>query len=150
MVFLTITPTILEVIEEIRRQGLNSTQDAFRSPTPFDEQTITIQARNHGEVKDDRSGRQEDHKDIADVEISHRERKSTHGPNDPSLSNPKLGSPISHGQVIDLWNDLKARSPHPRTLDSLLRGSRVYNPPPKPKAEKVSGVLLSEDGCPEL
>lgn len=60
---------------------------------------------------------------------------------EPQLSNPQIGNPISHGQVIDIWMNLKASNLSPTSLDTLLRGSRVYAPPPKPKPEPVSQTL---------
>jgi hypothetical protein len=67
--------------------------------------------------------------------------KAEKSPTEPPLSNPKVGNPISHGQVIDITRGLKAHRIHPRNLDSLLRGSKVYVPPPPPKAEPVSDSL---------
>ncbi|KAH1455016.1 hypothetical protein KXX58_001300 [Aspergillus fumigatus] len=53
-----------------------------------------------------------------------------------------IGSPISHEQVIRLSrysnNGANSTSPHPkpdRSLNSLLRGTRVYVPPPSKKPE---------------
>ncbi|KAJ8063924.1 hypothetical protein OCU04_007774 [Sclerotinia nivalis] len=57
---------------------------------------------------------------------------------EPLLANPKIGNPISHGQIIDLWRDIKKKNISPLTLELLLRGSRVYVPPPVPKAEPTS------------
>lgn len=55
-----------------------------------------------------------------------------------------IGSPISHEQVIRLSrysnNGANSTSPHPkpdRSLNSLLRGTRVYVPPPSKKPEPV-------------
>ncbi|KAG5926570.1 hypothetical protein E4U53_003053 [Claviceps sorghi] len=54
---------------------------------------------------------------------------------EPSLRDPAVGNPISHGQIIDLWKTLnKGHQPWP-SLEQLLRGSRVYCPPPPPKPE---------------
>lgn len=143
MVFLTITPTILDAIEEIQRLDQNTTQDVLRIQALVDEASIAENNKSHGEAIEEMSGSYDGHKDTEDVQISHGDGGSGCGSNEPSLSSPKLGNPISHGQVIELWNDLKTRSPHPRTLDSLLRGSRVYNPPPKPKPSQVSAALLN-------
>lgn len=55
----------------------------------------------------------------------------------PALSEPEVGKPISHSQIVDLWQTLKAKSAHCR-LEELLRGSAVYVPPPPPKQEPVS------------
>lgn len=57
---------------------------------------------------------------------------------EPSLSGPAIGKPISHGQVMDISRRLKSRGHSSYHLDNLLRGSRVYVPPPPPKAEPVS------------
>ncbi|CAD6443104.1 a3ed1b55-7719-480b-8297-f2176f8e3d39 [Sclerotinia trifoliorum] len=57
---------------------------------------------------------------------------------EPLLANPKIGNPISHGQIIDLWRDIKKQNISSLTLELLLRGSRVYVPPPVPKAEPTS------------
>jgi len=57
---------------------------------------------------------------------------------EPSLKEPKPGNPISNGQVLDLWRETKALGLPSKSLDALLRGSRVYVAPPKPKPEPVS------------
>lgn len=56
---------------------------------------------------------------------------------DPSLSNPQIGNLISHGQVIDLWKETESQNLRSYSLENLLKGSRVYNPPPPPKPEPV-------------
>lgn len=71
---------------------------------------------------------------------------------EPSLDDPMVGKPISHSQIIAVSKKLKqvlgnvdrngfdnATSFH---LDDLLRGSKVYMEPPKPKAEKVAILLV--------
>jgi TMEM199 family protein len=57
---------------------------------------------------------------------------------EPSLSGPTIGKPISHGQVIDISRQLKNSGYSSYHLDILLLGSRVYVPPPQPKPEPVS------------
>ena len=68
---------------------------------------------------------------------------------EPSLDQPVEGNPISHGQLIEISNKLKQireeaeyREAHDDSvichLDDLLRGSRIYVEPPKPKVEPVS------------
>lgn len=56
---------------------------------------------------------------------------------EPSLENPEVGKPISHGQVVDLWKQLQAAGHSTYTLEQLLRGANVYIPPPPPKPEPV-------------
>lgn len=65
-------------------------------------------------------------------------------PQEPPLSNPAVGKPISHGQIIDLRNHLAPSDKDRFTLEKLLRGASVYVPPPPPKAEPVS-LLLPRD-----
>jgi len=62
---------------------------------------------------------------------------------EPFVSAPEVGAPISHTQIISIsktlkGNDLVSRvsDGHHHDLDHLLRGSRVYVPPPTPKATK--------------
>ena len=66
---------------------------------------------------------------------------------EPSLQDPKVGKPISHGQIIAISNSLRksyagktasGEKPIAYHLDDLLRGSKVYIEPPKPKPEPVS------------
>ena len=68
---------------------------------------------------------------------------------DPSLEQPVEGNPISHEQIIEISKRLKqireeagGREVHDDNvicyLDVLLRGSRIYVEPPKPKVEPVS------------
>jgi len=54
---------------------------------------------------------------------------------EPSLSEPAIDKPISHGQVIDISRQLKSMGHSAYHLDNLLRGSRVHIPPPPPKPE---------------
>lgn len=66
---------------------------------------------------------------------------------EPSLKQPALGNPITHGQIIAISKTLKeirtdetdenVENTVPYHLDDLLRGCKVYIEPPKPKAEPV-------------
>ncbi|KAI9791499.1 MAG: hypothetical protein M1816_003843 [Peltula sp. TS41687] len=66
--------------------------------------------------------------------------------NEPSLEKPVVGNPISHGQVVDVFTTIRQhrenmkdgeRSHNNRDvqLEQLLRGSKIYVPPQKPKSE---------------
>ena len=68
---------------------------------------------------------------------------------EPSLDQPVEGNPISHGQLIEISRKLKqireeveGREAQDHNMichmDDLLRGSRIYVEPPKPKVEPVS------------
>ena len=65
-------------------------------------------------------------------------------PSDPSLAEPEVRNPISHSQLIDIAKLLKKHAPandegHAVSyhLNTLLKGSRIYIPPPPPKKEPV-------------
>lgn len=59
-------------------------------------------------------------------------------PTEPSLESPALGKPISHSQILDLWERLRDMEQTEYTLEKLLQGASVYIPPPPPKPEPVS------------
>lgn len=61
---------------------------------------------------------------------------------DPSLKDPAIGKPISHGQIVQLWKLLKDHDAQSYTLENLLWGARVYVPPAPPKPEPVRPVLV--------
>ncbi|KAK2021074.1 hypothetical protein LX32DRAFT_605411 [Colletotrichum zoysiae] len=54
---------------------------------------------------------------------------------EPTLERPAVGDPITHGQVLNLWRDLKSEGIDGFSLEGLLRGASVYIPPPPPKPE---------------
>lgn len=70
-------------------------------------------------------------------------------PSEPCLENAAEGNPILHGQIIEIARHLQAQAtlreeldfqPGVRPiihLDDLLRGSRCFIPPTRPKAEPV-------------
>lgn len=61
---------------------------------------------------------------------------------EPNLENPSVGDPISHGQIIDLWRNLRSYGHRDFRLESLLRGAKVYVSPPPPKAEPVGRLFV--------
>ncbi|KZL82628.1 vacuolar h+-atpase assembly protein [Colletotrichum incanum] len=54
---------------------------------------------------------------------------------EPTLEKPAVGNPITHGQILELWKDLRSEGIDGFSLEGLLRGARVYTPPPPPKPE---------------
>ncbi|KAF4814557.1 hypothetical protein CGCTS75_v013310 [Colletotrichum tropicale] len=60
---------------------------------------------------------------------------NTSTPEEPSLDEPAVGNPITHSQVLDLWRNLKQERVDGFSLETLLRGAKVYIPPPPPKPE---------------
>lgn len=67
-------------------------------------------------------------------QVGERESNSTDD-GEPSLRDPAVGNPISHGQIIDIWKRLRNKTEHAIRLEDLLRGATVYIPPPPPKPE---------------
>lgn len=67
---------------------------------------------------------------------------------DYSLANPAIGNPIGHSQVIAISKLLEAHesmlseNSNSYDLDHLLRGSKIYPSPSKPKIEPVSRNLM--------
>ena len=67
---------------------------------------------------------------------------------DYCLANPAIGNPIGHSQVIAISKLLEAHESmlsedsNLYHLDHLLRGSKTYPSPSKPKTEPVSGNLM--------
>jgi hypothetical protein len=149
MVYLTMTSTIVEALEKIQSlECLVNEKDELRSEKVGGgglkedneeaslETQLGVQEKTCAtEVLEDESSKEETTK---------RSKKSTadglRRVEKPSLSSPKLGNPISHGQAIDLSRKLKAQNLSPRSLDALLRGARLYVAPPPPKPEPV-GIL---------
>jgi len=67
---------------------------------------------------------------------------------EPSLAQPEVGAPISHGQLIDIVKALKTQHEKSQDisrgridLDTLLKGSQVYVPPPKPSPAPTSEYI---------
>lgn len=138
MVFLTITPTILAALEDSR--NLNLDGDLSHGLKQTSQSTSVNQDEKQAAAKADKGYPYTDENNTPNK--GSVDRKGAGRYTEPSLEHPKLGDPISHGQVIDLWKVLKAPQDQPRSLDSLLRGSRVYNPLPKPKQEPVSNNFV--------
>lgn len=69
---------------------------------------------------------------------------SQNQPETESSTEPAVGNPISHSEIISLYKKLGASqsSPPKYSLEQLLQGSRVYIPPPPPKPEPVSVPFL--------
>ncbi len=75
---------------------------------------------------------------------------AVHPGDQPELTHPAVGRAISHGQVVDLWKSLEAAGHAQYTLESLLKGSRVYVPPPAAKPEPVGleRILTRQESLP--
>lgn len=70
------------------------------------------------------------------------DRPNSNEDTEPSLEHPEIGKPISHHQILKLRSRLKEGGHPGFTMEVLLRGSKVYTPPPAPKPEPVSGLYF--------
>ncbi|KAI0202917.1 endoplasmic reticulum-based factor for assembly of V-ATPase-domain-containing protein [Astrocystis sublimbata] len=57
---------------------------------------------------------------------------------EPSMKDPVIGNPISHGQILKTIKSLKANGHAGFRLEEMLRGSHLYIPPPPPKPEPTN------------
>ncbi|OBT63339.1 hypothetical protein VE03_07240 [Pseudogymnoascus sp. 23342-1-I1] len=124
------TPVIVEGLRNIKTPPMTTGavvcegihEDAALAPGS-DEPGTT-----NDEIQDPKKG-----EEIQTAHIPEPEINSQNPSNEPSLRDPKLGNPISHLQIVALSRQLKSINATPCHLDALLRGSRVYIPPPPPK-----------------
>ncbi|KAI1475882.1 endoplasmic reticulum-based factor for assembly of V-ATPase-domain-containing protein [Daldinia eschscholtzii] len=70
-----------------------------------------------------------------DTPSDEESKHSTTENDEPSLKDPSVGKPISHGQIVDIWKRLKHDKGSAIRLEKLLRGATVYIPPAPPKPE---------------
>jgi len=127
MVLLTMTSSMVEALENLERADGES----------GGEEPPWKRIAEAQENEDD--AQEETEKSTENNQHPPAKARSQHA--EPSMLNPRVGNPISHGQVVDISRDLKARRIQPNSLEALLKGSRVYVPPPPPKAEPVSGKM---------
>ena len=75
------------------------------------------------------------------IHDGHPDHTNTDAEIDSTLGNPKVGDPITHKQILAILKSSRRQvelSPSvPSHLDEFLRGSRLYQEPPKPKSEPV-------------
>jgi hypothetical protein len=85
---------------------------------------------------------------VAIVEVYLENNQIESKPEEPNLDAPKIGHPISHGQLVDISKYLRSKPEKvegkkvddrrvPTHLSELLKGCSIYSPPPKPKPEPV-------------
>ncbi len=131
MVLLTMTPSMVGALEE-----LQSLQEKTGRIDDVELKCTEVCQKNEKPL-----GNYEDQGSLENRSVS--TEKGDKQPAEPSLSSPKVGNPISHGQVIDISRQLNAHRGKLGNLEALLRGSNIYVPPPPPKAEPVSDILYA-------
>ncbi|TVY37169.1 hypothetical protein LOCC1_G008038 [Lachnellula occidentalis] len=144
MVFLTMTTSMVEGLEKIgtakpeeekirlQENGTKEGNSAGHTPSENPPIAAVQQAdeKQQGTVKGISSNAS-----VATANLALDEKAES---TEPSLENPRVGNPISHGQVIDLSRQLKTQGFSPCSLEILLKGARVYIPPPPAKKEPTS------------
>ncbi|KAL5323032.1 hypothetical protein ACEPPN_007559 [Leptodophora sp. 'Broadleaf-Isolate-01'] len=145
MVLLTMTSTMVEALDKIR--GLNQATDKNT------EKNVFCDDYNSTKGNDDNRGSEDQTKEHTTTDADEKktivtalpghdahpeERREGNAASEPTLSNPRIGNPISHGQVVDLSQKMKAQKLQPCSLEDLLKGARIYLPPPAPKPELTS------------
>ncbi|CAG8975058.1 hypothetical protein HYALB_00009920 [Hymenoscyphus albidus] len=142
MVLLTMTQPMVEAFEKV--QSLNNATKCDNHEETSGEMkhssSITLpgdktvaEDNTQEEYKEAETNSSSPHNQPAAADALNSER-----PTAPRLENPKVGNPVSHGQVIELWKQMKVSKMSPCSLDLLMRGARVYIPPPPPKPEPTS------------
>ena len=127
MVLLTMTPYMVKALEE-----LQVLEGELPGEEEIPEKNTEVQRRG-GQIQDG-CGTSTDKNQYPSAKA---EKLSA----EPSLLYPRVGNPISHGQVVDISRDLKRHGIQPLSLEALLRGSKVYAPPPPARVEPVSYIL---------
>ena len=128
MVYLTMTTGIVHALKEIRNNEGQNAEDSNQNwmkqleDTDISIEDVCYSRKNMGSTSNASSN-------VDMIDTSFQE---------PSLKLPQVGNPISHAQIIELSKRLQARNSSSASLDALLRGARVYIPPPPPKPEPVS------------
>lgn len=133
MVLLTVTPSIVEASEKLQSlkdniSESNHSQDGNeKMETTIGTQNLTPDGRTKIAQQENRQGSTDTPQCVDGDMKSGR----------PILSSPKIGDPISHGQIIDIGRDMKTLGLYPQSLEVLLKGSKVYIAPLPQKPEPV-------------
>ncbi|TVY55059.1 hypothetical protein LCER1_G004814 [Lachnellula cervina] len=144
MVFLTMTTIMVEGLEKIRtskpeveKDGLQEkgTKEGKSAGNTPSENPLAAAVQQTDEKQQGTAKGSSSNTSVGTANFALDEKAES---TEPSLENPKAGNPISHGQVIDLSRQLKALGLSPCTLETLLKGARVYIPPPPAKKEPTS------------
>ncbi|CZR57722.1 uncharacterized protein PAC_07611 [Phialocephala subalpina] len=131
MVLLTITASMVEALEKIQSPKPQEFQSSGTT-SPHTEDNIQ-NTKEQGTKNETADAENKGHEELFLAEKG-VEAKS----DQPTLDSPKIGNPITHGQVVDLSKQMKERRMEPCRLEVLLKGSRIYTPPPPKKAEPTS------------
>ncbi|KAI9052327.1 hypothetical protein LZ554_003678 [Drepanopeziza brunnea f. sp. 'monogermtubi'] len=130
MVLLTMTAPLVEALEKY--QGLENRVGEKRNV--YGDATNKINGSEDDVLRKARETEPQSKNAAADSKAKETSSK----PTEPALSDPQIGKPISHGQIIELARSMKVGGLQPSRLEDLLKGARVYVPPPPVKPEPTS------------
>ncbi|KAL3425969.1 vacuolar h+-atpase assembly protein [Phlyctema vagabunda] len=133
MVLLTMTHPIVEALEKL--QSPRESKDIFPGDGNLESVSEAEDKPDEEEAGNDKHG---NHGPDTPRDTGEKAKKLSDTLDEPSLTDPEIGNPISHGQILDISQQLKVQGLSPSTLDVLLRGSRVYLPPPTAKPEPTA------------
>ncbi|KAG9248239.1 endoplasmic reticulum-based factor for assembly of V-ATPase-domain-containing protein [Calycina marina] len=124
MVLFTVTSTMMEAIEKLRilRQQTDTSLNELGKEAMFGDAANLIIEENSTQCGSSVGGMATEEKKLF---------------SELPLLSRKEGSPISHGEIVDLWKAMRGMS-CTMALDELMRGSRTYVPAPKQKPEPTS------------
>lgn len=130
MVYLTMTAAIVQGIEQVQalESGDCANNESSQNSIRTDKEQQKAESSTPVEKNTDASNRT---REKSGIEVIPKLEE-------PLLQHPKIGNPISHGQIISLAKELKSRGISPNSLELLLRGARVYVAPPPVKPEPVN------------
>lgn len=144
MVLLTMTAAMVEALERIQDvEGASEENEEGRQDDVSTEASKTSDSTKDKMRRDMKTeaGEAEGSIHIAPGKVADLEKKEEkNDSSEPTLLSPRIGNPISHGQVVKLSQNMKARNLQPCHLEELLKGARVYIPPPPPKPEPVRHI----------
>ncbi|KAH7369556.1 endoplasmic reticulum-based factor for assembly of V-ATPase-domain-containing protein [Rhexocercosporidium sp. MPI-PUGE-AT-0058] len=145
MVLLTMTVTMVEALEKVR--GLDrAIEGSEERNRPRDDDNSTRGNNNKRKSEDQTKaytgngaeGNIRNNYVLPGNNTGPGETRNDNAASEPTLSNPRIGNSISHGQVVAISQKMKAQKLQPCRLEDLLKGARVYVPPPPPKPEPTS------------
>jgi len=117
MVLLTITNTVVEALGKLRSlEGENSETTNPQATSKEDDAHASVSVNRLTDSTTAAAG--------TSLELS--------------ILHPTIGDPISHSQVVRIWEQLKRKDSASYTLEDLLKGSRIYILPPPAKPEPTS------------
>lgn len=139
------TPVILEALEQVRSANLlteevtkkSVAEELANGDRKSAEQGAPVDSGQNVEVPEQKRSLE------SSAVTTSEENRPIALRQEPTLLNPKLGNPISHTQVIELWETTKKLDISTYSLDALLRGSKIYIAPPASKPEPVRQGIFS-------